>query len=191
MRQSVLYFLFSLCCLPVTLLAINHQALAQAASGEYGNEGKAIERVLRTQQNAWNRHDLEGFMAGYWKSDELTFFSGANVTRGWQATLDRYRRHYQSPGTEMGKLEFLNPSGSTNINNIAMTRLARTVVSSDKFNSYDVAPVTIQSGDFVVGFFALNPPNVYPIALDTSSGSKQPLPAHRLMLVPMRFPLAS
>jgi ketosteroid isomerase-like protein len=66
----------------------------------------AVEAVLRTQQDAWNRHDLEAFMAGYWNSPELTFFSGANVRDGWQATLDRYRATYASPGHEMGKLEF-------------------------------------------------------------------------------------
>jgi beta-aspartyl-peptidase (threonine type) len=67
-----------------------------------------VRALLARQQDAWNRHDLEGFMAGYWKSDDLTFFSGGNVTRGWQPTLDRYRQRYQSAGTEMGKLEFRN-----------------------------------------------------------------------------------
>jgi ketosteroid isomerase-like protein len=72
-----------------------------------GDAGKvAVEQVLRTQQDAWNRHDLDGFMAGYWNSAELTFFSGAKQTAGWQATLDRYKATYQSPGHEMGKLEF-------------------------------------------------------------------------------------
>lgn len=66
----------------------------------------AIQQVLERQQEAWNRHDLEGFMAGYWNSPELTFFSGAKVTSGWQATLERYRKSYQSEGREMGKLEF-------------------------------------------------------------------------------------
>lgn len=66
----------------------------------------AIEQVLRRQQEAWNHHDLEGFMAGYWNSPELTFFSGAKITSGWEATLERYRRTYQSEGREMGKLEF-------------------------------------------------------------------------------------
>ena len=67
-----------------------------------------VRALLQRQQDAWNRRDLEGFMAGYWKSDDLTFYSGGNVTRGWQPTLDRYRLHYQSAGTEMGKLEFRN-----------------------------------------------------------------------------------
>ena len=72
-----------------------------------GDAGKAaVENVLRVQQEAWNRHDLDGFMAGYWKSAELTFFSGAKQTGGWQATLDRYKLTYASPGHEMGKLEF-------------------------------------------------------------------------------------
>jgi beta-aspartyl-peptidase (threonine type) len=66
----------------------------------------AIEHVLRAQQDAWNHHDLEGFMAGYWNSPQLTFFSGATERDGWQATLDRYRAAYAAPGKEMGKLEF-------------------------------------------------------------------------------------
>ena len=66
----------------------------------------AIRKVLDEQAAAWNRGDLEGYMAGYWKSQETTFYSGATVTSGWQATLDRYRAHYQAPGQEMGHLEF-------------------------------------------------------------------------------------
>lgn len=66
----------------------------------------AIAGVLKTQQEAWNRQDLEGFMAGYWNSPDLTFFSGANIASGWQGALERYRKTYQAAGKEMGKLEF-------------------------------------------------------------------------------------
>lgn len=45
-------------------------------------------------------------MSGYWNSPDLTFFSGAQRTAGWQAVLDRYRRVYLSEGKQMGKLEF-------------------------------------------------------------------------------------
>jgi ketosteroid isomerase-like protein len=69
-------------------------------------EASHIQQVLSTQADAWNRHDLEAFMTGYWNSPELTFFSGANAAHGWQAALDRYRKNYQSEGREMGKLEF-------------------------------------------------------------------------------------
>lgn len=66
----------------------------------------AVRRVLADQVAAWNRGDLEGFMRGYWKSDSLSFFSGGTATRGWQTTLDRYRRRYQGEGREMGTLAF-------------------------------------------------------------------------------------
>ena len=72
--RFVLYFIFSSCCLPIMFLAASNRALTQDVSGSYGNDAKAIEHVLRVQQEAWNRHDLEGFMKGYWNSPELTFF---------------------------------------------------------------------------------------------------------------------
>lgn len=65
-----------------------------------------IEHVLQMQQNAWNHHDLDAFMTGYWNSPDLTFFSGAKESKGWQATFDRYRATYASGGKEMGQLEF-------------------------------------------------------------------------------------
>lgn len=66
----------------------------------------AVQQVIQKQQDAWNRHDLAGFMSGYWNSPSLTFFSGAKQTSGWQATLERYQKTYQSEGREMGRLEF-------------------------------------------------------------------------------------
>jgi len=32
--------------------------------------------------------------------------SGKDVTKGWQETLDRYKKRYQGEGKEMGKLAF-------------------------------------------------------------------------------------
>ena len=70
-------------------------------------DGTAPVRVLLDAQvAAWNRGDLEGFMAGYWRSPELVFCSGATVSKGWDATLERYRKRYQAEGGEMGKLRF-------------------------------------------------------------------------------------
>ena len=71
-----------------------------------GDPKAAVEHVLRTQQDSWNHHDLDGFMTGYWNSPELTFFSGGKQTSGWQPTLNRYRSTYNSPGHEMGTLDF-------------------------------------------------------------------------------------
>ncbi len=65
-----------------------------------------IRHVLADQVEAWNKGNLEGFMHGYWRSPELTFFSGATITQGWEPTFDRYKRRYQGEGKEMGKLDF-------------------------------------------------------------------------------------
>ncbi len=66
----------------------------------------AIQKVLDDQVAAWNKKDLEGFMRGYWNSPHLTFSTGKDKLRGWQATYDRYRKRYQSEGREMGTLTF-------------------------------------------------------------------------------------
>lgn len=81
--------------------------LAILAIAAYAADSRsAVEHVLLTQQDAWNHHDLDTFMSGYWNSPDLTFFSDTKQTSGWQATLDRYRATYSSPGHEMGKLDF-------------------------------------------------------------------------------------
>jgi ketosteroid isomerase-like protein len=80
--------------------------LAHAGSSSDQETKAAVENVLRTQQAAWNRNDLEAFMAGYWNSPQLTFFSDVHETSGWQGALARYRTRYQGEGKEMGKLEF-------------------------------------------------------------------------------------
>jgi beta-aspartyl-peptidase (threonine type) len=79
---------------------------AGTISAQTPDASPQIRQLLQEQQAAWNRQDLEGFMSGYWNSPALTFFSGARVTSGWQATLEHYRQVYQSRGHEMGKLEF-------------------------------------------------------------------------------------
>src|SRR3954469_3242180 len=64
-----------------------------------------ITKVMNDQVTAWNRGDIDGFMRGYWNSDKLIFVSGANVTRGWQPTLDRYKKSYDTRA-KMGTLTF-------------------------------------------------------------------------------------
>lgn len=66
---------------------------------------RSVGAVLSKQQAAWNRGDIDGFMQGYWQSDDLTFSSGGSTTRGWRATRDRYKKRYDSP-EKMGRLSF-------------------------------------------------------------------------------------
>jgi ketosteroid isomerase-like protein len=101
--HSLLFFLVISCLI---MLFASGELRAQVVPSGNDDAKARIEHVLRVQQEAWNRHDLEGFMAGYWNSPELSFFSGAKEHQGWQATMDRYRASYASSGHEMGKLEF-------------------------------------------------------------------------------------
>lgn len=66
---------------------------------------QTITQLLTVQTEAWNAGNIEKFMETYWKSEKLTFSSGGNTTRGWQATLDRYKKSY-STREKMGVLHF-------------------------------------------------------------------------------------
>lgn len=68
-------------------------------------EEKEIRALLKTQTEAWNRGDLEGFMQTYWKSDSLMFIGKSGVKWGWQETLDNYKRGYPDTAA-MGMLSF-------------------------------------------------------------------------------------
>ncbi len=64
-----------------------------------------IQSVLRAQQNAWNRGDIDAFMDGYARSPATAFVSGDEVRRGWETVRARYRQKY-SDRAKMGTLSF-------------------------------------------------------------------------------------
>lgn len=65
-----------------------------------------ILKVLNLQEDAWNKHDLERFMQGYWKSDSLKFYGSSGLTKGWENTLNNYKKGYPTK-TESGILNFV------------------------------------------------------------------------------------
>jgi len=64
---------------------------------------KAILQMLETQNQAWNRGDVSGFMKGYWENDSLMFIGKSGVTYGYQNTLENYKKGYPDTAA-MGKL---------------------------------------------------------------------------------------
>jgi len=91
-----LLFLVSIAC----VLGCNSQvsdeaketvAIIQTTEAE---DKVAIQAVMKLQEDAWSKNDLEGFMLGYWKSDSLKFYGSGGLTRGWQQTLDNYKKRY-------------------------------------------------------------------------------------------------
>ena len=65
----------------------------------------AIWNTMLQQQKDWNNFELEAYMQGYWQSSSLTFMGKNGVTKGWQNTLDGYKRGYPNKDA-VGKLTF-------------------------------------------------------------------------------------
>jgi ketosteroid isomerase-like protein len=70
-----------------------------------GTPVEEIREVLRAQQEAWNRGDIDGFMDGYARARSTTFVSDDTVRRGWENVRARYREKYSDRAT-MGSLSF-------------------------------------------------------------------------------------
>jgi ketosteroid isomerase-like protein len=84
------------------ILAAADFAFAQSKDEKIKSD---IRKVMDEQVAAWNNGDIDGFMKGYWNSPQMTFVSGDNVTKGWQPTLERYKKSYDSRA-KMGVLSF-------------------------------------------------------------------------------------
>jgi ketosteroid isomerase-like protein len=96
-----------LCLAAITSSVPAYRAFPQSSPDQNESGQTQIRDLLEQQTAAWNRGDIEAFMAGYWKSGETEFVGANGVSRGWQALLDRYRRNYPNR-TAMGRLSFSN-----------------------------------------------------------------------------------
>lgn len=124
--------------LTIVILAASLPALGQSEKKK-AKIISEIEQVMTKQTAAWNRGDIEGFMDGYWKSDEMRFVSDNTVSMGWQAALDRYKRNYDTR-EKMGELTFDDP----------------VIVVLDKNNAYVFGRFTlVRENDKPTGLFTL------------------------------------
>ncbi len=81
-------------------------ALALAAATPQSDEAAIID-TIHAMENAWNRGDFRGYMAGF-KNPDVVFVSGGKFQQGWQGTLDHYVRDYGGSAERRGKLHFYN-----------------------------------------------------------------------------------
>jgi hypothetical protein len=70
-----------------SILVLSSCKMATAAKDK-----KEILAIMDAQQIAWSKHDLEGCMQGYWKSDSLKFCGSNGVTLDWDKTLANYKK---------------------------------------------------------------------------------------------------
>ena len=88
-----------------TLLIFTMSTLSTAQNQSNTKSMEAIRAVLEAQRDAWNKGDVDGYMAGYDVSESIVFISGDNVTHGWQTVRDRYKKNYDTR-EKMGQLTF-------------------------------------------------------------------------------------
>lgn len=80
--------------------------LALVAAGPQAEKAAIVGTVHRMEQ-AWNRGDFRGYMAGF-KNPDVVFVSGGKFQNGWQGTLDHYVRDYGGSAERRGQLHFYN-----------------------------------------------------------------------------------
>jgi uncharacterized protein (TIGR02246 family) len=91
----------------LALVLVLGAAILEGADEKSGNAPviSEIRPVLRAQQEAWNRGDIDSFMNGYARDETTVFVSGDEVRRGWQTVHDRYLSKYNDRA-KMGTLTF-------------------------------------------------------------------------------------
>jgi uncharacterized protein (TIGR02246 family) len=80
--------------------------LALAAASPQAQKAAILDVIHRMEQ-AWNRGDFRGYMAGF-KNPDVVFVSGGKFQDGWQGTLDHYIRDYGGSPVRRGQLHFYN-----------------------------------------------------------------------------------
>ena len=106
-RTRRIGFGVAVCICAVCNPAVIHSVLTAptAAQDDQAKAESDIRAVLRAQQDAWNRGDIDGFMNGYARADSTVFVSEDSVRRGWETVRDRYKGKYPGRG-KMGQLTF-------------------------------------------------------------------------------------
>ena len=67
-------------------------------------DDQQVHEILLKMLDRWNAHDIEGYMAVYWKSPELFVIVDSEQFNGWQQLHDSYVNGYPDRAT-MGFIE--------------------------------------------------------------------------------------
>ena len=89
------------------LLLVLFALVAVPAIASPKSDQAEILGVIQHMEDAWNRGDFRGYMAGF-KNPDVRFISGGKFQDGWQGTLDHYIRDYGGSPERRGKLHFYN-----------------------------------------------------------------------------------
>lgn len=71
------------------------------------DEHQRIQAVFEAGCAAWNRGDIDGYLADYWPSDKLRWVSEGTVRYGFEAVAAAFKARFDTPDN-MGRLEVAN-----------------------------------------------------------------------------------
>jgi uncharacterized protein (TIGR02246 family) len=77
--------------------------LRKLSAAERENSEAAIRDVFNAGCAAWNRGDLDGYLASYWDSDQTIWISSGSLRRGREAIVAAYKARFSTP-RQMGKI---------------------------------------------------------------------------------------
>ena len=94
-KQIVVLVIIGLACgFSIPLMAVDNS-----------RDFEEIKKILAQQERDWNQGDIDAFMDAYWPSEDLQFGGANGITKGWQKTLENYKKGYPDQAS-MGKLTF-------------------------------------------------------------------------------------
>jgi uncharacterized protein (TIGR02246 family) len=77
--------------------------LRKISAAESKKNQFAIRKVFEAGCAAWNRGDLDGYLASYWDSNKTIWVSSGSLRRGRKAIVAAYKARFSTP-QQMGKL---------------------------------------------------------------------------------------
>ena len=80
--------------------------LFSCSKSNFDKDVAIIKDIMYKQSQCWSNGDIDGYMNGYWESDSLRFLGSKGLVKGWQMTLDNYKKSYPSTAA-MGTLKFI------------------------------------------------------------------------------------
>jgi uncharacterized protein (TIGR02246 family) len=103
---SILLFVV---CLPLTATTVTADSKSdldtinpQKVAGATDPEKEVYDQLMR-MADAWNRHDIDGYLDGFLHSDDLVIVVEGETVRGWDLLSRAYHSGYPNP-QEMGTL---------------------------------------------------------------------------------------
>lgn len=87
--------------------AVSAKEILAISNGEAKADPRTVKDVsalIKMQETAWNKGDLQKFLSAYSRSKDVTYVSSHGLCRGYDAIEKRYQMRYGNNKSTMGQL---------------------------------------------------------------------------------------